>query len=458
MLYVELPDREGRANYVGFGVAVESLSEYQLETLKRNEIEGILKVNIETSMDGVRIYSEKVDKIKLSQILERKEFDLIDFLKLSIMILKTAELGESLLIKRDGIVLDDNFIMIDEFKNPYLFILPLKNSDKSFEESFHGFLQRLLLKTEIDGQGENIQDYKAIFHKLQDKNFDELDFVRFAEEMLLTRKLFKKTSVEEKDVMDEFYSNGVKTKENFGESINSFNKNITGFNKNITSGLKKLIFESKIIEYSVLIGWCGFLALALFMEMGIFEAAGGSIIFIIVLFLAKRTIGNKQPHLELNDKEWADEMEIDGEVDDKINDGINDGIDVKVMKTFEKPLVLDYFSDTMLIEDMKRPFIALLEDGEGRILDEVDQDKHFIESGIFIGRNKDLVNMHFTDQEIGKVHSEIWKESSKIYIKDLNSKNGTWLNGIRLKLDESMELCDGDVIIFAMRKCIFRDI
>ena len=436
MLYVELPDREGKANYVGFGVDIESLSEYQLETLKRNEIEGILKVNIETSMDGVRIYAEKSGKIKLSQIIERKEFDLLDFLKLSIMILKTAELGESLLIKRDGIVLDDNFILVDEFKNPYLFILPLKNSGKSFEVSFHGFLQGLLLKTEIDVVDENIQDYKAIFHKLQDKNFDELDFVRFAEEMLLTRKLLKKTSVEEKDVIDEFYSNGVNTRENSGKSIN-------GFNKNIINRFRKLIFESKIIEYTVLIGWCGFLVLALFLGIGIFEAAGGSIIFIIVLFLAKKTIGNNQPQLELNDKDWADQMEINSEIDDK---------------TIEKPLILDYFSDTMLIEDMKRPFIALLEDVEGRVFDEVDQDKHFIESGIFIGRNKDLVSMHFTDQEIGKVHSEIWKESSKIYIKDLNSKNGTWLNGIRLKIDESMELSDGDVIIFAMRKCIFRDI
>ena len=451
MLYLELPDREGKANYVGFGVNVESLSEYQMETLKRNEIEGILKINIETSMDGVRIYAEKAGKIKLSQILERKEFDLLDFLKLSIMILKTAELGESLLIKRDGIVLDDNFILIDEFKNPYLFILPLKKSDKSFEVLFHGFLQRLLLKTEIDGVDENIQDYKAIFHKLQAKNFDELDFVRFAEEMLLTRKLFKKTSVEEKEVIDEFYSNRVSSKKNFEKSI-------TGFNKNIINGFRKLIFETKLIEYTVLIGWCGFLALALFLEMGIFEAAGGSIVFIIVLFLAKRMIGNNQPHMELNDKDWAEEIEIDSEIDDKKYDKIEGKIHVKEIKTFEKPLILDYFSDTMLIEDMKRPFIALLEDGEGRILDEVDQDKHFIDSGIFIGRNKDLVNMHFSDQEIGKVHSEIWKESSKIFIKDLNSKNGTWLNGIRLKADESKELSNGDVVIFAIRKCIYRDI
>ena len=447
MLYVELPDREGKANYVGFGVDIESLSEYQLETLKRNEIDGILKVNIETSMDGVRIYAEKAGKIKLSQILERKEFNLLDFLKLSIMILKSAELVESLLIKRDGIVLDDNFILIDEFKNPYLFILPLKNSDKHFEESFHGFLQKVLLKTDIDGNDENIQDYKTIFHKLQAKNFDELDFVRFAEEMLLTRKLFKKTSVEEKDVIDEFYSNRVSPKKNFEKSKN-------GFNRNIINGFRKLIFETKIIEYSVLIGWCGFLALALFLEMGIYEAAGGSIIFIIVLSLAKRMIGNNQPHLELNDKEWATEMEMDDEVGDKIEGKIH----VKEIKTFENPLILDYFSDTMLMEDMKRPFIALLEDGEGLILDEVDQDKHFIDSGIFIGRNKDLVNMHFSDQEIGKVHSEIWKESSKIFIKDLNSKNGTWLNGIRLKADEPKELSNGDVVIFAIRKCIYRDI
>jgi len=309
--------------------------------------------------------------------------------------------------------------------------LPLKCPVKSFETSFHEFLQQLLLNTGIDGEDQNIEDYKSIFHKLKSANFDELDFVRFIEEMQLGRKLTKKTTVAEAVVIDEFYNNDTSKKEDFG--------------KTLVKRCRKVIFESKFIEYTILIGWCGFLALALFLEMGIIEAAGGSTIFIICLFLAKKKIGNNIPHFELNDKEWG-EVQMEGKPD------------VNEMKTFDKPFIFERFSDTILIEEMKRPYIALLEDDGGSHLDVDIQDKHYIDSGIFIGRNKDLVNIHFLNQEVGKVHSEIWKEASKIYIKDLNSMNGTWLNGIRLKTDEALELKDGDIIIFAIRKCIFRNI
>lgn len=448
MPYEELPDRDGKANYIGFGVYGEDLAAYQLEMLKRNEIDGFLKLNIEDGRDGSRIYAEKNGKLQLSKVLGNKQFDLEDFLRLSNQVLKIADLGESYLLNKDCIILDEKFVLLDEYKTPSLFVLPVKETGKVFRETFLGFLKSLLLKTEINNSTDNIQDYKEIFHRLQMKDFEESNFGRFIEELQMSRKLFKENTVEEESVIDEFYKKSDKTK---------------GIQKiELMMKIRSALVNSKIPEYSLLVGWCGFLALVLFMKLGIKEAAGGSALFLIGLFLAKRSFNNQQIHNEMTDEEWAEnDMKLNNK-EEEVLGGNNapeiNNEDVKEMKTFEKPYLYDCFSDTILIEEFKRPYIVPNEDVEGVASEEGTQEKYFVEKGIFIGRNKDLVNIYLPDHEVGKVHSEIWKEGSKIFIKDLNSKNGTWLNGIRLEEDEALELKDGDTIHFAIKKFTFRDI
>ena len=48
------------------------------------------------------------------------------------------------------------------------------------------------------------------------------------------------------------------------------------------------------------------------------------------------------------------------------------------------------------------------------------------------------------DRTISRKHARLTLKEGRVYIKDLHSTNGTWLN--REKLTGTMELCSGDVL------------
>lgn len=68
-----------------------------------------------------------------------------------------------------------------------------------------------------------------------------------------------------------------------------------------------------------------------------------------------------------------------------------------------------------------------------------------------VGRLQGQVDFAVTDPKVGKVHAEFINQDGKIYVKDLNSKNGTYLNGALQRLNSNMmyPLKDSDRIALA---------
>ena len=85
--------------------------------------------------------------------------------------------------------------------------------------------------------------------------------------------------------------------------------------------------------------------------------------------------------------------------------------------------------------------IAYLEVDNGKEVrtEEITTDNYII------GRNENLKNYIF-NTNVSRRHIEIVKDSDQYFIKDLKSKNGTKLNGVRLKEGEKKQLNIGDVI------------
>ena len=63
-----------------------------------------------------------------------------------------------------------------------------------------------------------------------------------------------------------------------------------------------------------------------------------------------------------------------------------------------------------------------------------------------LGRLKSSVDFCLTSNVVGKVHAKIVKKNDNLYIIDLTSKNGTYVNGIKIKSDKAHILNDGDEI------------
>lgn len=74
--------------------------------------------------------------------------------------------------------------------------------------------------------------------------------------------------------------------------------------------------------------------------------------------------------------------------------------------------------------------------------------------GVIVGRGKDCdipINNMFLSLE----HFQVWFDEGEWYIGDMGSKNGTYLNGSKLKKVKTLE--DGDEISFGEIKFIFEE-
>jgi FOG: FHA domain len=66
-----------------------------------------------------------------------------------------------------------------------------------------------------------------------------------------------------------------------------------------------------------------------------------------------------------------------------------------------------------------------------------------------IGKKKDAVDGWIKARGISRIHGKISKEDGIYYLMDLNSTNGTFLNGGRLEVNEKARIRQGDVVGFA---------
>lgn len=77
--------------------------------------------------------------------------------------------------------------------------------------------------------------------------------------------------------------------------------------------------------------------------------------------------------------------------------------------------------------------------------------KLYFDSNV-IGRG-DTSNVQIIDDSISRKHCVIYKENAAFRVKDLESKNGTWINGIQVR--ESTPIVNGDIIQLGEKEFIF---
>jgi hypothetical protein len=74
-----------------------------------------------------------------------------------------------------------------------------------------------------------------------------------------------------------------------------------------------------------------------------------------------------------------------------------------------------------------------------------------------IGRAKQLVDYAIPEAlSLGRVHAEVIKEKDSYYIIDINTKNGTFVNGERIESQKKYPIVKGDCIHIAKEKVIFK--
>lgn len=72
--------------------------------------------------------------------------------------------------------------------------------------------------------------------------------------------------------------------------------------------------------------------------------------------------------------------------------------------------------------------------------------------GVVLGRDRRQADQVIEDISVSRRHIRIYEDAEKIYVEDLDSTNGTVINGIRLPAGRSWQLADRDVLCIGTRQ------
>lgn len=73
-----------------------------------------------------------------------------------------------------------------------------------------------------------------------------------------------------------------------------------------------------------------------------------------------------------------------------------------------------------------------------------------------VGKLKGRVSIELTDSSVSRIHARLQASEGGIRVLDLNSRNGTIVNGKKLSPNESASLREGDVIQFGRERFALR--
>ena len=94
----------------------------------------------------------------------------------------------------------------------------------------------------------------------------------------------------------------------------------------------------------------------------------------------------------------------------------------------------------------ERSAVLLCEDGKSFPL----RGEHWL-----IGKRRAEVDICLEKTTVSRLHARIFCRQEEYFLEDLNSRNGTWLNGHILNSGQPQLLKDGDEIVFADYRCTF---
>ncbi|KAH7890647.1 hypothetical protein F5I97DRAFT_63007 [Phlebopus sp. FC_14] len=101
-----------------------------------------------------------------------------------------------------------------------------------------------------------------------------------------------------------------------------------------------------------------------------------------------------------------------------------------------------------------KPLTRVLKDGDVLRIARFAENS---DAGLTAANALDLDRLVFKTRVVSRTHAEVWMEDRTMFIKDIGSSSGTFLNGKRLspaeEESEAWPLCDGDLVQLGVEYC-----
>lgn len=375
-------------------------NQYTFKMLRRNKIEGVLSCKERMEDGKFYLYVDISNKKSMIQEYEEKEMQLEDMILIFQKLIQILEelrkylLGESMVIMNPGYIFKDI-----ENNDLYVLLLPWKMEDRNFHDLAEFFLEK------INHKDENGVNAAYLFYRQQNQpQFSVYQFLSILEkESILKRQKIKNTVPTQTRKAEVLEENQKDSHQNISFQ-DSFDTKIWN-EENINYGHK----DKKKIKIALIFLFLLFLVISFLpiitsiLKMSCIALA---LLFLIIFFVVsfekeKEAVKKELPIEEIEMKETIFFDSYEKEECLKLQ---------WKEKGRRKQFVLENFPCT-------------------------------------IGKMKEEVSLVIADISVSRVHCKFIKKENKICIMDLNSTNGTFLNGLPVKNGEIQEIEKNDKIL-----------
>lgn len=407
----------------GFFVALigptYKLVSYEVKMIENNSSNSSLIMSISQFNEKIKLRYDIGNKISLDNYLKGKNITKSEFILIAKNIVKVLNSYEELILENGIEFLDLEDIYIDpDTKEIVIIYIPINYTGE--KEIVEDRLKEIIKSLYVEYVDVDFEDYTGKCDKLiqlvRDKDSTISDLYDLLSDKVEEKELSKIsnaktiTNLAVREKMNTLYN-----KESDSNALTEKLEEYTGVTEEVKEDKK--VDLKNILSAQVIIG----LVIALLYIIGLLDKPYINL-FIYILILLDMLIVVTSFGVKKDTKA----------VKAKGNDEIKE---------------VDISNDTILLssnlsEEFKCGYITL---NQGGISERVVVNKASFKIGRMIGE----VDLITESKAIGKIHCEIVKDDEKYYLVDLDSKNGTYLNGVRLKSNSRYLLNDGDSIKLA---------
>lgn len=408
--------RDMERNYVILREEVCLEKGYFLKLLQNNSIEGILPLELRTIDTEIECFWEITGKQSLKMIIERGGIDK-EFLEEIIEKLHGAiKNGENYLLKQEDYVLSSETIFLDK-RDFSLYLCYVPGYQKTMEEQWKEFTEYLM--NAVDYKKEDLVLYVYGLYKAARQpegfcnpiyeNKNETEFKRtVSKEVAFEQSGFD--AAKEEPIASSFMPE-------FEERIET--------DETIEKYPKKLYFLAALLTLAGLV----VAAAGLYVLQPEPLQAGAFIMIVgaITIYGGSRLFSPENKELE-----FCHQVEYVPASEEKVSDGVFEWEKQEEERTMILAMESDEKNCFLRAEDNRKY-----------------QDIELIEFPFFFGKLRTQVNSMIESPAVSRFHAKIECLGGEYYLVDLNSTNGTYLNGEKIKAHERKRLEPMDKIRFA---------
>ncbi|MDO5344735.1 MAG: DUF6382 domain-containing protein [Lachnospiraceae bacterium] len=456
--------RDFNHNYMILEKEEVSGEEYMIRMIEQNHIPELLKFRVRKMNGKTYLYYEITSRQPVSQVYESRSMKHGDIERLLMGIRDGMNRARQYLLNNEDILLDPEFIYMDiDTRQIQLCYIPY-----SGQENRHSFLRlaEFVLKSLDHGERQAVDLGYELFHQASKENFGFSEIVQLllrentgrtvtdqaAEHFreadpvpgrkIEERSLAKPTEAAEKPDRPKEKEDQIKS-----GAAGRISK------EKAASGKKGWLIGSLAAAGMLII----FGAIVYFAGLDLTQTGGLAFLLLAIVWIISGAAGGKRNRKK---KEWIEDdfqeeeqflETVFSETDDAMEEenpygfGQRGSSEAGGAAQDEGGGGIEGETRCLTEAEKGRSFrLASLEaDKYGDII--LDKEK------MLVGKKKDQVDIWLGDASVSRIHARLERNREECFVTDLNSMNGTYVEGERLLPNEKRRLCEGDKISFAVR-------